>query len=579
MAIAFFGRHVPRADRNSRERATLRPRHEALCAFYPLQPVYGLAVALCCHHKAEESARREVRIPDETASAEHPLVPLAITRRIRGESRNRFWVGVVQGGMSRRRAEGGFSLRTAFSASATTNAPSVATPLPARRAGVPSLPVSAAAITGSKLTFSLQGLQPPPPSTQQQPTSPTDLGGVGPPALSSATPPSSAMPALALTNAFARPLSASVPTNDTMRLNGVIDDLTQRLRKSADKIQHLENANARTSQSFASAKTVAAQQIAALKAELSTVVASETKLRAELSAKPKVAETKEAPFLTSVRSALEADELEQRAAAAEKKCSEMEARQQQLTADLSLLETKREQLIKGMAAGGEGGRSTDELEALISKAKLASRKLEKLDLRRRALEDEVAKFGALADARREDAASALRDATLAAAKVEAAEANLKTVLERAEAAGAAEREATEAAEVNLKTLHERAEAAGAAERKATEAAEEAMQRMPVLPNVVLGSAPPDKLNRIEDNSLARVEMAARTAVGLPFHFDFDAPISLGEEAASAPGVQENDMIKAVVGDLTAYFQNAVVAAAPINHGVGTEAAPVALAAA
>ena len=158
------------------------------------------------------------------------------------------------------------------------------------------------------------------------------------------------------------------------RLNAVIDDLTQRLRKTSDKIQLLENANARTSQSFAHAKTQAAQQINALKAELATVVASEAKLRAELSAKPKVAETSSDPFLSSVRSALEADELEQRAVAAEKKVHEMETRQAQLSSDLDVLEEKRSSLI-GAMAGDQEGRSTEQLEALIKKAKTATHKL------------------------------------------------------------------------------------------------------------------------------------------------------------------------------------------------------------
>ena len=72
---------------------------------------------------------------------------------------------------------------------------------------------------------------------------------------------------------------------------------------------------------------------------------------------------------------------------------------------------------------------------------------------------------------------------------------------------------------------------------------------------------------------------ARTAVGVPFHFDMDSPITLSAEATSGPEIQHNDMIQAVVGDLTAYFQNAVIASTPIKHGVGTEAAPVAMAAA
>ena len=448
---------------------------------------------------------------------------------------------------ARRRSDGGFSLRTAFSAAATgANVQPVAPVAAVRRAPVPNVPASVGGTT-SKLSFSLQGLHAQGPS-QQQPTSPVKDGGA------SATPAVNAqLPALALTNAFARPASASAPSSDVTRLNAVIDDLTQRLRKTSDKIQLLENANARTSQSFAHAKTQAAQQINALKAELATVVASEAKLRAELSAKPKVAETSSDPFLSSVRSALEADELEQRAVAAEKKVHEMETRQAQLSSDLDVLEEKRSSLI-GAMAGDQEGRSTEQLEALIKKAKTATHKLEQLEDRRTALEDDVARFSALADSRREDAAAAMREATMAGAKVEEHEAHLRLLSDRTKEASAAHEE------VLKKT-------------------EEAMKRVPVLPNIVNGPEPPGNLNSVKDSQVARVEMAARTAIGVPFHFDVDAPITLGAQAALSTPDQQDEMVQAVVGDLTAYFKNAVMASTPVNHGVGTEAAALALAAA
>ena len=105
-----------------------------------------------------------------------------------------------------------------------------------------------------------------------------------------------------------------------------------------------------------------------------------------------------------------------------------------------------------------------------------------------------------------------------------------------------------------------------------------VQKMSVLPNTLEGPHPPNRLNMIEDNVLARVEMASRTAVGVPFHFAFDAPIEIG--AASADDTQPvNEMVNAVVGDLRRFFENAVIESTPTRPGVGTEAASVALAAA
>ena len=446
--------------------------------------------------------------------------------------------------MSRRRAEGGFSLRTAFSAAATSSAQVQLPSANVRRVGVPNLPVGHSSSCGSgKLSFSLQGLQQP-----AAPVSSNACNGMNAVSNNSAA----NIPTLALTNAFARPAAASSFTGDTLRLNAVIDDLTQRLRKTTDKIQQMENANARTSQSFASAKNSAAYRITTLKAELATVVSSESKLRTELGAKSKVAETKAEPFLTSVRSALEADELEQRSAAAEKKCVEMQERQKQLSTDLDMMEGKRSEMMSVMA--GDDPMTASDLEDIIAKAKKATRKLEKLELRRSALEDEVSKFGALADARREDAAAARRDATMENAKVDEAEANLKT-------------------------LQQRSETAGIAEATAIRAAEQALKLMPVLPNTLEGAEPGNRLNRVEDSNMARIEMAAQTAIGIPFHFQFDAPIGLGAEYTNATIEQPNEMIDAVVKDLTAYFQNAVLASTPIKHGVANGGAAIALAAA
>lgn len=399
------------------------------------------------------------------------------------------------------------------------------------------IPTGGSGSGGGRLSFSLQGL------AQQQPPAPPSFS----PDTSAAQ-----LPALALTNAFARPADAL--SSDATRLNTVIDDLTQRLRKTTDRIQHLENANARTSQSFASAKTHAAQQISALKAELATVVTSEAKLRTELGAKPKVAETKSEPFLSCVRSALEADELEQRAVAAEQRCATLAERHAQLSADVELMEGRREQMVSAIASAPDSASAAD-LEGVIVKAKRAARKLERLENRRAALEDEVTKFDALAASRREDAAAARREAALVSAKIEEGEANLSAVRQRAQAAGVAEQEATRAVEA-------------------------AWKRMPVLPNVVSGADCGSRLNSIADTSMARVEMAARTAVGVPFHFDMDAPIALGAASSNAPPPEQNAMIKAVVGDLTAYFQDAVRHSTSLKAGVDAEAAaPLALAAA
>jgi len=447
--------------------------------------------------------------------------------------------------MSRRRgdATSSFSLRTAFSASI---APAQKTQSHASAlASVPHFPqnVGAAPAVPHKLTFTLNGLN----MMAGESLSPSGIsaGAGGGGAVKAQGGGLSPMPLPHLTNAFARPaMMNATPSADALRLNAVIEDLTQRLRKSTDKSMHLENSVARISQALAGSKSEADTRVGQLMAEVASLQKSEQKIRAEMKARPAVAETKiGTQFSASVRTALEVQELSEKATASEKRVASMEERHSTLLQQVKLLEQQRVDAFQGIKT--DGVMTTEALETLVCKAAKASKKLSKSDVRRQALEDEVQRFTALAESRREDAAAALRESTLA-------QASLKDAVH----------DATVAKE--QVAVH-------------TKAAEDARASMPMLPNVITGVAPTRCLGDYEHTRMSEIAVASNgLEFGCPFHFDMDAPIALGAVASTAP--EQDGMITAVVDDIKLFFQDRVdVHEALTRVGMGTAAAPATIA--
>ena len=437
--------------------------------------------------------------------------------------------------MSRRRLEAvtapapAFSLRTAFSATATpTGARPVPGPLPARRASVPPsapplvmrTPVAAtSAAPRSGLSFSLSGL---PAAAPAAPPAPT-------PTLSN--------------NPFARQ-PPTAPTNDAMRYTAVIDELTGRLRKESEKKAALEHQITRMQQTLASVKSEANAKLKALQADLGTVQASEVRMRKELAAKPAVAETTGA-FEQQVKATLEAEAAAGRVAEAEERLAAAEARHKELKVEVDMLQAHRAAAISAMAPK-DGSLSEQGVEALLKKVSQATKRLETLENRREALKDDVDRFGALAEARRADAAAARRDATLAQA-------------ETAEAASDAAAARTQTKDIDAQLVDARADL----ERVSAEVAAAQTDKEVALSarrGAVSGAEPPRRaLHAFEDTPLARVAAVSRVAVGTPAPLAFDCPVDIG---VTGPADQAGQaMVDAVLADLQVFFNNSIAESA------------------
>ena len=230
----------------------------------------------------------------------------------------------------------------------------------------------------------------------------------------------------------------------------------------------LENGAARLTQALASARADAATRISALMGETARLKESERLLRAELKARPSVAEHTATPFVASVRSVLETNELQEKAASAERRVAEMDARAAALASDIEKLHLQRDTAFEGVS--GAEGCSAKDLEGLVERAAKANRRLKKFEERREALAGEVAKFQALTDSRREDAARALRTLAVEEAKLDEASAS----------AGAPQRKRA---------------AGGARGRHGAAEADRIRAAMPVAPNVVTGRRRPRRAAR------------------------------------------------------------------------------------
>lgn len=100
---------------------------------------------------------------------------------------------------------------------------------------------------------------------------------------------------------------------DVMRLTAYVDELTSRLKKCNQKLQDTESQLHRTSQALASERQHGEATIKAYKSDLSMAHDVETKLRAELSNRPKRSALTESHFMQSVGSVLQDEHREHEA--------------------------------------------------------------------------------------------------------------------------------------------------------------------------------------------------------------------------------------------------------------------------
>ena len=198
--------------------------------------------------------------------------------------------------MSRRRLQEGATGASSFSLRALQTAPT------------PQVPVAA---------YQRRGVQPTaaPPSVPAQPPPALNFrfSSLAGPVQPTAKPPEA--PKLP-NNFFSKPVgnSGTQGTGDVLRLTAVVDDLTQRLRKTTEVKNQLEGQVQRINAALVQERSNAAARIQALKAEVGAVQESEHRLRSELSARPAVKEVDGNKFQASVRSALEQEEINARVA-------------------------------------------------------------------------------------------------------------------------------------------------------------------------------------------------------------------------------------------------------------------------
>ena len=425
-----------------------------------------------------------------------------------------------------------FSLRTAFSAAAPSASPVGVHGLASPQLSVPSAHRSTVTSSAprSSLSFAFGAL----PATAPAPSAPRpQVGG-------SAASTAPNLQAISLSNNPFGRQPAPVATSDSLRYTAVIDELTGRMRKEAEKKVALENQVTRLQQTLASVKSEANAKLKALQCDLCNVQASEGKLRKELAVRPALAETKGA-FESQVQAALEADVSAARATDAEKRVAEAEVKHAKLLGEVKVIEAHRTAAI-GAVAPHDGTLSEAGVADLLARAATAAKRHERAQERLDAVKDDVQRFSALAESRRGDAASARREAIIAQA-------------ETAEAATDASAARDLAKEMHLQVDAARTELAKVRAEIAVATNERQVASNATRGLVTGASAPGRSLHTYEDTPLARVAAMSRVAVGTPCTLDLDCPLTIGTTGpVDAPA---EAMVNAVVLDLQQYFQNSI----------------------
>jgi len=284
--------------------------------------------------------------------------------------------------MSRRRLEAGVLAPTNFSLRSIANGPTPAAAAPAAtvsriHAAPPAIPAQAG------LSFKFDSFKP--PST-----------GIS-------SPPKVQEPAKLPVGFFSKtPTSGTVTNAEAMRLTAVVDELTQRLRKTTEAKNQYEGQVARINAALVQERSNSSARLAALKSEVVNVQESEMRLRSELAARPPVKEVNTQQFATRCRAALELEETNARAADAEARVAHLAKRAETLGVEVKLLEGRKDASLAAQAQV----LSKDEVEELIAQAAAAQAKVDALTEQSAGLEDDVFRFTALRDAHRDEAQEA-----------------------------------------------------------------------------------------------------------------------------------------------------------------------------
>jgi len=437
--------------------------------------------------------------------------------------------------MSRRRLEHGASVSSSFSLRTITTAPAAghaggAAPRRAHPGPAPPPTVSAA----PALNFRFNSLGSRPVEAPAKPAEPPKLN-----------------------NFFAKPVGAGggKEAGDVLRLSAVVDDLTQRLRKTTEVKAQLEGQMQRINAVLLQERQNATARIQSLKNEVSAVQESEGRLRSELAVRPAVKEVHANKFQSSVRSALEQEEANARVADAEARVAQLARRSEALGAEVRLLEERKGAGLAGSAV------SSEEVEALVARAAEAQAKLSEIEDLHAVVEDSIVHLEAVRDARREESVAAdaklfkANEATATAvADAAAAKAQVKELmLEHGSVAGKVVGMKEKLAGMHLAVDTPRTETSGAA-------------------------APVGMLGKIGASPQQVVDALSCCGGGVGFHFAYDCPTGVtGVHVPASVGLGEpspDGMVNAIVSDLKAHWQNAADTHAALGSALAAMPAAV-----
>lgn len=336
-------------------------------------------------------------------------------------------------------------------------------------------------------------------------------------------------------NFFSRPVSAASAqgTGDVLRLTAVVDDLTQRLRKTTDVKNQLEGQVQRINAALVQERSNASARIQSLKAEVGAVQESEHRLRSELASRPPVKEVDTNRFQASVRSALEQEETHARVADAEARVSKLSKRYEALTAEVKILEERRG---AGLAAKSL---TTDEVETMVVRAAEAQAKMTQLEEHQAVVQDSITHLEALRCSHHKEA--------------EQAEARLHKANEATTGSVADAAAAQDQVESLLLQHGDIASKISAMNQKLAD-----MNLMGARPTTEVSgaAAPVGLLGEIKACPTMQVDTMSCCHTGVGYHFAHDCPISITTMPTEATfGAEEatQAMISAIVTDLKAKF--------------------------
>lgn len=330
------------------------------------------------------------------------------------------------------------------------------------------------------------------------------------------------------------PSIQSVQKNEGLRLQAIVNDLSDRLKKANDVKAQLETQLHRVGAAFAQERSNSASRLHTLKSEVAAVKASEERLRSELLSRPVVKEVDNEKFSKCVKSALAAEEVSARVADAEARLHAVVKKHDALTAEVALLDEKR---AIGVAAQSSM-LTVDEVDDLLKRAAISKSELIALEEKQDTVKDSIVHLEAVRSSHHDDIKQCEADLAKANEDTASAVADAKAAKQQVQ-----------------ELLLEHGSVAGkltAMRQKLSECATQA-----AVPSfTVTGTAPVKaKLGVLEASPAQQVDVLSCCHTGLPPHFDHDSPAGL-TIGAHPKSEKANALVEAIVTDLKSYLTDA-----------------------